>query len=107
MVIDALAVARLTRLVTSDRITRPFRRRAIAATYPNHTVPDGWEEFGPSVVLDDPDSPEAAYLLSCSWCSSIWCAGFVVAARCLVPGVWDPIARILAGSQVAGMAAAI
>ena len=104
LVIDALAVARLTRLVTSDRITRPLRRPIIRAAY-HGNLPDGWNDLGPTVVLDDPDSPEVAYLLSCDWCASAYCAVLVVLARRFMPGVWGPIAQVLAGSQVAGMAA--
>lgn len=106
LVVDALAIARLTRLVTKDRITRPLRRPIIRAAY-GGTLPEAWEELGPTVVLDDADSPEVAYLLSCDWCASAYVAVAVVLARAFVPGVWDPIARVLAGSQVAGMASRV
>jgi hypothetical protein len=108
LVVDALAVARLTRLVTRDRITKRVRRPAVAAAYTTagQTFPGPtWDLFETAVVTDDPDAPDLAYLLSCDWCSSVWVAALVVAARALVPGVWDPIARILAASQVTGMAA--
>ena len=107
LVVDALAVARLTRLVTTDRITRPLRRRAVAAAYAPAPLPDGWDDLGPTTVTDDPDAPKAAYLLSCDWCSSMWVAAFVLVARATVPGVWDPIARILAASQLTGMGRAV
>lgn len=106
LVVDALAIARLTRLVTKDRITRPLRRPLIRRAYGGQ-LPDHWNDLGPTVVLDDPDSPEVAYLLSCDWCASAYVAVVVVALRALVPGVWDPVARVLAGSQVAGMASRV
>jgi hypothetical protein len=49
----SLAVARATRLVTADRIMLFFRRWVI----------DKWGE-----------ESSAAYLVHCSWCSSIWIA---------------------------------
>lgn len=107
LVVDALAVARLTRLVTTDRITRPWRARAVAAAMAPAPLPDGWHDLGPDTITDDPDAPPLAYLLSCDWCSSTWIAALVLLARAVAPGVWDPIARILAASQVTGMARAV
>ena len=107
LVVDALAVARLTRLVTTDRITRPLRRRAVAAAYAPAPLPDGWEDLGPTTVTDDPDAPKTAYLLSCDWCASFHCAALVLVLRATIPGVWDPIARILAASQLTGLGRAI
>jgi hypothetical protein len=105
LVIDALATARLTRLVTRDRLTKPWRRRAITAAYGAQGLPESWDAFGPTVVTDDLEAPEVAYLLSCSWCSSLWCALVVLALRATVPGVWSPVAKALAASQLTGMAA--
>lgn len=77
--VDALAVARLTRLVTTDLITeRP--REALSAR---------------SDFLDD--------LLHCGWCTSMWCGLGVVAARRCVPKLWGPVATVLAYSEVAGL----
>lgn len=56
--LGALATARITRLITSDRLTLPLRRRLLA-----HVRAGGSLE----------------YLLSCSWCTSIW-VGLLVAA---------------------------
>src|SRR5262245_13518348 len=53
LVLITLAVARLTRLVTADAITLPFRRWVV----------NRWGE----------DS-RIAYLVHCSWCTSLWIA---------------------------------
>ena len=103
LVVDALAIARLTRLVTTDRITRPWRARAVAAAYAPAPLPDGWHDLGPETVTDDPDAPSLAYLLSCDWCASLYCAILVMCLRRFVPVLWDPIAKALAGSQATGM----
>jgi hypothetical protein len=105
LVIDALATARLTRLVTRDRLTKPWRRRAITAAYGTRGLPDTWDAFGPTVVTDDLEAPEIAYLLSCTWCSSLYVALVVLALRATVPGLWSPIAKALAASQLTGMTA--
>jgi hypothetical protein len=92
-VVDALAVARITRLIVEDRV--PFgplreavRRRAFAASKPD----------GPG----DKD-PYFVELLECPWCASIWVGLGVLLVRRL-PG-WRPLAQILAASEVAGLAA--
>jgi hypothetical protein len=49
----ALATARITRLVTADQLTLPLRRRVL------QSVREGGR---------------LSYLLSCSWCTSMWVA---------------------------------
>lgn len=51
LVLTTLAVARLTRLVTADVIMLPFRR---------------W------VINRAGEDSSLAYLVHCSWCTSIW-----------------------------------
>ena len=77
--VDALAVYRLTRLVTRDRITEPLRTRV---------------ESGPEWLT---------YLLRCGWCASPYLAVGVITARRLVPRAWAPAAGVLACSAVAGL----
>ena len=84
LVVDALAVARLTRLVTTDEV--PFGAAR-------------------DLLLDVAPGSKAATLVSCDWCASMWCAAAVVFARWRWPRAWAVLARVLAGSQVAGMAA--
>lgn len=82
LLVDTLAVARLTRLVTRDRIT----------IRPRNWV---WEH-----------APEPiAGLVDCSWCVSMYVAFGVVAARRFAPRAWSPVAAALAMSEVAGLAA--
>jgi hypothetical protein len=102
LVVDALATYRLTRLVTADVISEPFRRSVVGRAL-------GWgPEEAASVVgtaqevvdsLDDP--PKSARLITCRWCAGMWIAGGVVAARRLSPRGWDPVSRALALSGVA------
>lgn len=81
LVVDALATYRLTRLIVEDRIAeRP--RAALRARSP---------------FLDE--------LLACSWCTSVWAAVGVVVARQVAPRAWEPLARVLALSAVAGLVA--
>lgn len=105
--VDLAATARLTRLITTDRLTRRPRAAALAAAYRRVDValPPGFEEIGAPVVLDDPQAPDLAYVLCCDWCASMWVGLLVVAARRFVPGVWDPIARALAASYLSGVVA--
>ena len=63
LVLAALTTARLTRLVTTDRITLGPRRwllRRLIARYGEDSLPP--------------------YLLVCDWCVSIWAGGAVAAA---------------------------
>lgn len=80
LVTDALAVFRLTRLVTTDAIMQPARD-AIQGR------------------------PFVREVTSCDWCLSVWVAFGVVTARAICPRVWRPIAQALAFSTVAGLIA--
>jgi len=85
----ALAVARLTGLITADEISRPARDWVIANLPP-------YPVFIP-----------VEYLLTCPWCVSIW----VGAATVLMAWRWGGapwllgVALVLAMSQIAGMLA--
>jgi hypothetical protein len=84
-IIDALAVHRITRLGTQDRITQDVRIR-LARRGPR------WDYLFGS---EDHDG--------CAWCMSLWVAVAVHAARRLAPRVWDPLAHILAASTLTGL----
>lgn len=77
-IIDALAVARLSRLVTTDTITSRSRLWLAKRT------------------------DRLALWLACPWCISVWVAAAVVTATVLIPAVWVYIAAVLAFSYVAG-----
>jgi hypothetical protein len=81
LLVAALATARLTRLVTRDRITHAVRRRILLRLY---------EDGLP------------AYMLVCDWCMSMY-AGTAVAAWTVWGPSWKlwPLA-VLAFSHTAG-----
>jgi Protein of unknown function (DUF1360) len=79
LLVDALAVYRLTHLIVDDTITAPFRAWTL--------------EHWPGWPLT---------LVTCSWCISIWIGGCAVALTALAPGVWQYPAYGLALSGVAG-----
>jgi len=84
-VVDALATARLTRLIVKDEITRHVRDAVLDRLEP------------------DPAHPSRlAYLIQCPWCASPYVAVAVVAARRFVPRLWGPVAAVLAFSEVTG-----
>ncbi len=106
--VDALATFRLTRLITKDQITADLRGRVVRRVYLRDRAgaidtpgvrPAEWA----TVPLDDDLAPNLATLITCEWCTSVWIAFGVLAARRLAPDVWDPIARALALSAVAGL----
>lgn len=83
LVVAALAVARITRLLTEDFLTVGYRRWVVT-------------RWGPESKM--------SYLVHCSWCTSIWIALPVMPAAALFPNVWVIAAlSILAASHVAGL----
>jgi hypothetical protein len=82
----ALAVARLTRLVTRDKITEPGRQWLLGHL--------GTES-------------QISYLVHCDWCTSIW-VGFATAPIVFLATDWPwwlwPVAA-LGASQVTGLSA--
>lgn len=85
LLVDVLAVARLTRLVTDDTLPplEAGRRRAYAHVQQRHGA--GWAEG-----------------ITCPWCVSIHIGVAVVIARRVAPRAWSPLARALALSYAAG-----
>lgn len=107
---DALAVHRLSRLVSSDLITFEVREQFIRECYAARgdrdarTIAPAMDREWTARALDDgPDAPKLAQLVVCRWCTSIWLAVGVLAARRLFPRAWSPAARLLACSSVAGL----
>lgn len=80
---DAVACFRLTRLITTDRVTRKLRAK----------VEDRYGTRG------------LGYLIGCDWCSSAYVAAGVVLARRYAPKVWGPVAEGLAFSAITGLLA--
>lgn len=81
VVVDMLAVARVVRLVQVDEIPAGAARE--------------W-------CLDVFGESRATELLRCPHCLSVWVAAAVVFARWRWPRAWSHVARVLAGSAVAG-----
>lgn len=110
MLLDVLAVHRLTRLITRDTITRPFRTDIIRGAYIDRAGPDSalaldeiseaeWDRM----PEDDDNAPKLAAFVICPWCVGLWISGFVVVARRYAPVLWAPLARMLAFSTVAAL----
>ena len=92
---DALATYRLTRLVTTDRVTQKLRDR-LNERWGTKTVP---------TIPSGTRTVRTAFgeLLTCDWCVSIYVGAAVAAVRTFAPRAWRPIARALASSAVAGV----
>lgn len=84
LLVDVLALYRLTRLVTRDEILRPARERLLD-------------------VAETRRWARGAYLLECPWCVSPWLAAGVLLARSSAPLPWHLLALVLALSAVAGV----
>jgi hypothetical protein len=87
----ALAVARVTRLVTTDEVTLPLRTWVIRK----------WGEDG-----------KAAYFIFCPWCVSIWVSMLLIPPTFLTPHgpgwveqVWLALLTIGATSHLTGLIA--
>jgi len=100
LVVDAVATYRLTRLVTADAITAPWRDQlvrnayvardgeAVAVDMEAETPHDTWSDR----ATDDDDPPALAQLLVCRWCMGVWIAAAVTVARRSWPRQWGPVA---------------
>lgn len=94
LVVTALAVFRLTRLVTSDTITEPLRARVLN---------------GPTTYSRAQRKPSAARVrlydfITCAWCVSMWIAALAVVELQYRWAWWAifPFYVVLALSAVAG-----
>ena len=101
LVTDALAVHRLTRLVTKDAITQRPREAVIRRAYRGPRMRGGlsWEDYAHS----DPHPPAIAKLVTCSWCAGVWMAAAVALCGAVLPErLWTLVSRMLATASVAG-----
>lgn len=84
LIIDIVAVFRLTRLITRDRITDDFRNKI-------------GEKFGMK--------SKYTYMVNCDWCISMWAAAIIFTARKTHPDIADWLSGLLTASAVVGIAA--
>jgi hypothetical protein len=82
LVVAALAVARITRFLTEDRLSIGYRRWVV-------------NKFGEQSL--------AAYLAHCQWCTSIWVAIPIMPVAVLFPNRWlIAVLAIPAASYITG-----
>jgi Protein of unknown function (DUF1360) len=79
----ALAVYRATRLVTTDEITEPFRRRIQSRGWREQVRLDARDVVIETRTIDAPGARGALArwtfsLVTCNWCVSMWVAGGVL-----------------------------
>lgn len=84
LIVDGLACHRIARLIVTDEIFDRPRAHLMTAL---HAA--GYEK--------------AIEGLRCTWCTSVYVAFGVAAARALAPRAWQPVARALALADVAGI----
>lgn len=113
LVLDVLAVHRLTRLVTADTILVGPRDAIVKAAYrrrDGHTFqlqapePGDWAELA---MTEDAAAPKVATLVTCRWCTGVYVAAVVLAARELAPRQWRPIRDGLAIASAATLVAGL
>lgn len=111
LLVDALAVYRLSRLVSADLITFEVREQIIRELYAARgdrdartIAPAMDREWTRRALEDGPEAPKLAQLIVCRWCTSMWLGAGVLAARRLAPRAWRPASYVLAWSAVAGLA---
>lgn len=96
LILDALAVFRLTHLIINDSITAPVRDRLIGRAYGRSRDIQG---HLPPIAA----RPRMAEFLTCPWCVSPWIAAGVVLLQALAPAVCLIVCAVLAFSAVAGL----
>lgn len=105
MLLTVLAIARLTRLVTTDVVFQPFRRWVIRhRPNPNPPTEPGLPE------ADQPaDEDWLVYLVHCRWCTSVWISFPVAAVVYNWPTSWPVQIGLLAltASLVSGLVAGL
>jgi hypothetical protein len=98
LTLDALTVARLTRLVTVDTVTAPVREK-LAGRKAAQTMNVGGER----VLVAK--RPRLVAFITCPWCVSPYVASGVILLQALAPAACLLITAVLASSMVAGLLA--
>jgi hypothetical protein len=92
----SLAAYRVTRLVTSDKITEPIFDRL------RFGLERRWYEKHGPIGSDTHFNSKLAYLLSCPWCLGFWVCGVFTVVLSVAYGLDYPILTWLAMSTVVG-----
>lgn len=107
---DALATFRITRLISRDAITAPLRDSLIRHLYAERgdsaalrLAPAADVDWTERAKEDGELAPFLARLVTCGWCSGMYVAFGVMAARLIAPKVWQPISTALACASAAGL----
>jgi hypothetical protein len=99
-----LASFRLTRLVVFDRITNFIRR-------PFHEEVEEMDSNGNTITYIEIKGKGLQYwlgeLLSCYWCTGIWCSAFLVGLTVIWPSGSDVLITLLAVAGAAGICESI
>jgi hypothetical protein len=82
-VILALAVYRLTRLITTDVILNKYREKI-------------WNKY-------PIENEGIGYLITCDWCISIWTSSLVVVMYTIAPDIAIAVWSVFALSAIAGL----
>lgn len=98
LILNALAVFRITRLVTADTILEGVRDLLTGPRYAGGRDRSGFRQ----IVLK---RARLAEWITCPWCVSPYAAVLVVTAQSLIPTVWFYVACVLAFSAVSGILA--
>lgn len=109
--LNALATYRITRLITTDDITRPLREKVIRHAYGDEIrkksnevlgSPGAWQEFDglTELAANDETVPNLAKLILCPHCTGVYAALAVWLGATLAPRVWKPLGTVLALSAV-------
>lgn len=111
LLVDVLAVHRITRLVTADVVTRPWRARIIRRSYRGtktdyqDLVSRASDAEADAFPHGDDNAPALATLVTCPWCVSVYVSAGVVIARRFAPGLWNAAAYGLALSTASTLVA--
>ncbi|MDA1475882.1 DUF1360 domain-containing protein [Bacillus changyiensis] len=99
-IIFSIAVFRLTRLIVFDTIMAPLRRIF-------HEEIEEKNELGQVntyiVIKGSGLRAWIGELLSCYWCTGVWCTGFLLIFHMFIPQVADWLLLLLAISGLAGI----
>jgi hypothetical protein len=104
LLLDALAVFRMTRLLTTDALLDEPRDAVLRWAEQGCTCDNtGGEHWGDCPAGRQWWRPKIGTLASCPWCMSAHVGLLVVAFRRFAPRLWTPLAKALAYSALTGL----